>query len=292
MCRKLLLLSLVISAALSTGAFSQNQLDPNPLDPSKDPDIDMFMGNWQESIPFNTHGSLTERAVLTKLEPGDDPLKPHKKGAVLIDINRFSRAHLDAYASTTPVTLKGEQEVLYFTSGKGSIKAGKQTAEVRDGIFVLIPEGLEFTITNTDKELLILYLVNEPVPDGFVPKKEMIVRDEKNMPFRDDGFLKTHWSHNGKNIFNRERDGLATLSAITLITFNAMTIGQPHSHGFDLEEIWTVIEGTNVAFLGKEIRWQHPGTAYKIPQTNFTPHSNINVTEKPIKFLYIAVRPQ
>jgi mannose-6-phosphate isomerase-like protein (cupin superfamily) len=274
--------------ALSVSA--QNQLDSRPLDPDIDPDIDMFMGSWQESIPFNTHGSLVERAILTPLA-GDDHLRPTRRGAVLININRFSRASLDPYASTTPVTLEGEQEILYFTSGKGNVTAGGETVTVFDGILILMPAGLEFTITNTAGELLEVYVVSEPVPDGFTPNTAMTVVNEKTMPYRDEGIPKTHWAHNGKSIFTRGR-GLATLSAITLITFNAMTIGHPHSHGEDMEEIWTVIEGKGVAFLGKEIRWQPPGTAYKIPQTNFTPHSNINVTEKPVKYLYIAWQPR
>ena len=86
-------------------------------------------------------------------------------------------------------------------SGKGIIKAGKDTAELQDGIFVLMPEGLEFTITNTGDELLEIYLVNEPVVAGFKPNGRMVVKDEKTMPFRDQGFLQVHWGHNGKNIF-------------------------------------------------------------------------------------------
>lgn len=286
MFRTLTAFCLILLFALSAAPFAQNQLDPRPLDPEKDPDIDMFMGSWKESIPYNTHGSITERAILTK-HTGDDPLKPTRKGAVLTQVNRFSRGHLDPYASTTPTTLQGEQEVFYFTSGKGVIKAGGKTAELRNGIFVLVPEGLEFTITNTGDELLIMYLINEPVPAGFSPKKDMVVKDEKTMPYRNDGYLQVHWSHNGKNMFTA-KDGLATLKSVNLLIFNAMTIGQPHSHGNGGEEVWTVIEGTNLAFLGKEIRWQKPGAAYKIPATGYTPHSNINQTGEPILFLYFS----
>jgi len=283
-------LLVVMFFVVTTISFAQNQLDGRPLDLEKDPDIDMFIGSWQNSIPYNTHGSLTERAILTRLE-GNDFLNPQRKGAVLQHINRFSRATLDPHASTIPVTLKGEQEILYITCGEGIIKAGKDTAKLHDGIFVLMPEGLEFTITNTGDELLEIYLVNEPVPAGFKPNREMVVKNEKTMPFRDQGILKVHWSHNGKNIFTPD-DGLSSLSTINLITMNAMTIGRPHSHGEEMEEIWTVIEGKAVAFLGKEIRWQYPGTAYMIPQTGYTPHSNINVTEKPVKYLYVARRAE
>ena len=262
-----------------------NRLDGRPLEPERDPDIDLYMNGWQHSIPYNTHGSIIERAILT-INDGDS-LKPSRKGAVLKYINRFSRASLDSYASTTPTTLDGEQEIFIITSGKGIIKAGGKTAELRDGILVLMPEGLEFTMTNTGDTPLIMYLINEPVPDGFKPVKDMLVKDEKSMPYRDKGILKTHWNHNGKNIFNG-RNGLATIQAITLITADPMTIGHPHSHGEGLEEFWTVIEGKSLAFIGKEIRWQHPGEAYYIPPTGYTPHANINMTEERVKFLYVS----
>jgi mannose-6-phosphate isomerase-like protein (cupin superfamily) len=269
----------------SLAGFAQNQLDPAPLDPQKDPDIDLFIGNWQNSIPFNTHGAITERAVLTRST--GDPLKPSRTGAVLTQANRFSRVTIDPHAVTTPARLKGEQEVFFIESGTGSIKTAGKTTELRSGIFVLVPEGLEFTMSNTGDNLLVMYLINEPVPAGFTPKKELVVKDEKAMPYRDSGYLKVHWSHNGKNVLTTQ-DGLATIKAVNYITFEPMSIGQPHSHGVGTEEVWLVLEGKNLLYLGKEIRWQLPGTAYKIPPTGFTPHSNINPTGEPARFLYFS----
>jgi len=142
-------------------------------------------------------------------------------------------------------------------------------------------------MSNTGDEMLFMYLIAEPVPAGFTPKREVVVKDEKAMALRDQGYLKVHWSHNGKNVFTAP-DGLATLLSVNYITFDPMTIGQPHSHGPRLEEVWTVISGKNLAFLGKEIRWQTAGQAYKIPPTGTTPHSNINPTEEPCRFLYFS----
>ena len=133
MFQKISLFCLIVVFALSPVSYAQNQLDPKPIDLENDPDIDMFMGSWQNSIPYNSHGSITERAILTKCT--GDPVKPTRKGAVLTQTNRFSRAQIDPYASTTPTTLKGEQEIFYFTSGTGVIKAGNKTAEIRNGIF-------------------------------------------------------------------------------------------------------------------------------------------------------------
>ncbi|MFC1694457.1 hypothetical protein ACFL1R_13255, partial [Candidatus Latescibacterota bacterium] len=149
-----LVLMLIISIAIITGApdvcgqesekkyteeqyqRAMNQLDHRPLDPVIDPDIDMFLNNWKNSIPFNSHGSITERAILTKCD--GDPLKPKRKGGVLNVVNRLSRATLDSYSTTTPTTLKGEQEIFYIMSGKGVVKAGNKTAELRNGAMLMI----------------------------------------------------------------------------------------------------------------------------------------------------------
>ena len=282
---RVLTLCLLIITTISPVSIAQNQLDPRPLDPDKDPDIDMYMSSWKQSIPYNTHGTIVERAILTKCK--GDPLKPHKKGAVLKYINRFSHAHIESHTSTTPTTLKGEQEIFYFTSGKGIAKAGKQTVDLHDGVFILMPAELEFTLTNTGEEPLTMYLINEPIPEGFRPNAEMLVKDEKAMPYRESGYLTFHWGHNGKGIFTT-KDGLGTLEAVTLHTYNAMVITHPHSHDEGVEEVFTVVEGLNLAFLGKEIRWQPTGMAYMIPPTGYTPHCNINTTEEDVKALYFA----
>ncbi len=85
---------ITLICTFTPAVHAQNQLDPKPLNPETDPDIDMFMCSWKESIPFNTHGRLVERTIFT---PHDgDQLHPQKRGAVLSFIKRFSRAHLGA----------------------------------------------------------------------------------------------------------------------------------------------------------------------------------------------------
>ena len=99
--------------------------------------------------------------------------------------------------------------------------------------------------------------------------------------------MKGNWATNATNVFVRA-DGIGTLKSVNLITFDPMTIGKPHSHAVGTEEVWMVIAGKNLMFLGKEIRWQGPGEAYKIPPNGTTPHSNINTSEEPIRFLYFS----
>ncbi|MHB9029001.1 MAG: cupin domain-containing protein, partial [Candidatus Latescibacterota bacterium] len=159
------LLPVAPSAQAAQGPVEVRRLDSSPYTPGKDPDIDLYMGSWLDSQPRHTHGCLVERPALSK----GDPAQPKQKGAVLRFVNRFSHATLYARNTTAPTVLKGEQEILYITGGKGSITAGSKTAELRDGIFVLIPEGVTFSMTNTGTEPLTLYLIAEPVTKTFKP---------------------------------------------------------------------------------------------------------------------------
>ena len=270
----------IVAAFMITMTVSAQNLDGKPYTPGKDADIDMYMANWKESMPFQTHGSLIERTILTR----GTSLNPTKRGAVLEYVNRFSHATLDIGASTQPTTLKGEQELLFILSGKGNIIAGKDNAELFKGIVVLVPANLSFTMNNTSNEQLTMYLVNEPIPEGFRPNKTLLIRNENTIPIES---TIVHWCHIDRPLF-KTSDGLGTIENVTTCGIAPMTIGHPHSHGEGTEEVWTVITGSNIAFLGKQIRKQLPGTAYMIPPDGNTPHSNINVTDEELKFFYFA----
>ena len=259
---------------------SGQTLDGNPYTPGKDPDIDMFIGSWNDSMPFHTHGALVERNILTK----GDPIKPPTKGAVLKYVNRFTHATLNAHASTQPTTLKSEQEVLYILSGKGIMKARGITDDLYSGIAVLVPAECEFTMECTGEDPLTMYLINEPIPSGFRPNKDILIRDENTTPI---GSTNGHWVHIVKGLFSTN-DGLGTLESVITVAFDPMTIGHPHSHVEGCEEVWTSIKGESIAFLGKQIRMQSPGTGYMIPPDGNTPHANINTGNEQIKMFYFA----
>ena len=263
----------------STAPYSQ--LDPRNYNPEKEPDIDMFISSWKESRPVPKYGGFIERDILTKCD--GDPLKPTRKGAVLTDIKRFSHAGLQALASTRPATLEGEQEIIYIDSGKGSIKAGTKITELHKGVAILIPPGIEFTLTNTGNEPLTMYIIAEPMPEGFKPNKEIFVRDEKDLHL-----ISTpgHWAHNAKPLF-AEDDGLAILVGISFIWLDPMTMSQPHSHEEGVEEVWFALEGDINILLGKQLRKLPPGSAFKIPPNGITPHSTINVSDKAIKLVWM-----
>lgn len=259
-------------------ATIEQPIDGTPYTPGVDPNIDMFMGNWKESMPHYTHGSLVERSILTK----GNNVNPTNKGAVLTRINRYSYASLAAHCSTQPTTLKREQEIFYIDAGTGSIHAGGQTADLYRGIAVLMPADLEFTISNTGNESLAMYLINEPVPESFTPRTTMLVKDENTLPISGS---KWHWAHIGKPLFSTS-DGLGTIESMATIAFDPMTIAHPHTYIAGSEEVWTQISGSSVAWVGKQLRVQSPGTAYLVPADGKTTHANINNADEQVKMLY------
>ena len=72
MLKKVSFVSLIILLGINEMSFAQ-QLDGNPYTPGVDPDIDMFIGDWRESMPKHSHGSLVERDILTKGDSMNPP---------------------------------------------------------------------------------------------------------------------------------------------------------------------------------------------------------------------------
>src|ERR1700722_17933921 len=90
------------------------QSTPDPMNRR----IDMFISDWQGSLPRVEHGSLILRDILTK-------------GAVLHYTNFFAYGRLAPGAWTTPSKLEGQQEIYYILGGEGEITAGGDTAQPR-----------------------------------------------------------------------------------------------------------------------------------------------------------------
>ena len=274
MFRKAILITLLFVSAAAVAASAQvsSQFEERR--------IDMYFGNWKESMPKFIHGSIVTRDILTK----GDPMNPPYRGAVLKYTNAFVHGSLDAGTSTTPSTLKGEQEIYFFLTGKGTLTAGKQTAQLYPGICVLMPANLEFTMKNTGEELLTMYIVTEPIPNGFRPNAAMLVKDENTIPIDS---TTGHWVHIVKYLFETP-DGLGTLERVLTVTLDPMTIADQHSHGEGTEEVWTMFRGETLAFIGRQIRKQSAGIGYMIPPDGKTNHTNINDTEEQAKFFYFA----
>jgi mannose-6-phosphate isomerase-like protein (cupin superfamily) len=251
--------------------------------------IDLFMADWHESMPRYTHGSLVVRDILTR----GDNFAPPQRGAILQRANFLAYATLAAHASTTPSRLTGQQEVFYILSGNGVVTAGGVAAEIHRDIAVFIPAELEFVMRSTSGEPVTMYIINEPTPPNFHPKDKMAVTNERERkpgsPYDSSPYTLPgaagHWAHITRGLFGKS-DGLATLSGVITVTLDPMTMGEPHTHPPGHEEIWAAIEGTSLAFLGTQLRLQRPGMAFMLrPDSNMT-HSNINVGDTPVKFLW------
>jgi len=244
--------------------------------------IDLYFGDWHNSKPRVTHGSLEERDIFTR----GDPHNPSQKAAVLRFINAHTYATLAPHASTKATRLDGQQEIYFIQSGRGTATAGGQTEDLYRNIAVLMPANLEFTLKNTGDQPLTMYVINEPTPPNFRPNANMLVRDENKVPISSsDG----HWAHIVKTLYVTA-DGLGTLQSVLTVMIDPLTMGQPHvvDHD-DIEEVWTALDGTSLAFVSNQLRRQTPGMAfYHIPD-NKTPHTNINQNEdSQVKFLYFG----
>ena len=258
---------------------------------SQDRRIDMFIGDWHDSMPRHAYGSLVLRDILTR----GDNYAPPQPGAILQAANFLAYARLQAGNSTTPSTLTREQNVFYISGGSGEITAGGKTVALHRDIAVFIPAGLEFVMKNTGNDSLTMYVVSEPVPDGFVPAKAMLVTDERQVPVRTPMAASPftlpgasgHWAHVVRDLFSKT-DGLATIGDLITVTINPMQMGEPHPHNPGQEEIWAALDGDSLAFLGTELRVQHPGMAYMIRPDQVMTHSNINAGDTPVKFLWFS----
>jgi len=266
--------------------------------PVRDPNqrrVDLFLSDWQGSIPRFEHGSLVLRDILTR----GDNFAPPEKGAVLHYANFLAYGRLAGGCSTLPSRLEGQQEIYYILGGKGEITAGSATAALRKDVAVFMPAALEFVMRSERAQPLTMYVINEPVPADFRPKAQMVVKDEasahQRTPAGGDPYIvggaSGHWAHIVKELFS-PADGLATEQSVITVSINPLTLGEPHPHRPGQEEVWAAIEGDSLAFFGTELRIQHPGMAYMLPPDASTIHSNINFGDRPIKFLYFARFPE
>jgi mannose-6-phosphate isomerase-like protein (cupin superfamily) len=244
--------------------------------------LDLYFSDWHSASPHTVRGALEVRDIFTR----GNPQAPTQKGAVLRFINSYSYATLAPGASTKPTRLDGQQEVYFVASGRGVAIASGHSDELSPNIAILVPANLEFTLKNTGDRPLTMYVIDEPVPDGFRPNSSILVKDENRIPISSsDG----HWAHIVKTLFVTD-DGLGTLQSVLTVTIDPLTMGRPHlvDHD-DIEEVWCALDGTSLAFVGNQLRKQTPGMAfYHIPD-NKTPHTNINQNEdSQVRFLYFA----
>jgi len=258
-------------------------LDPEPFDPEKDLDPELVMSDWRESLPQNWFGNLIVRPIFTPNE--GDSMRPTKRGAVLKDLKLVARAEVLPRSKTIPSTLEGRQIVAYITDGYGTITAGGKTETLAPGSGVLIPEGLEFIMENGGTEILAMYLYVEPTYPGFVPRKDVLVREGRTGHKVAGG----HWgnvSYQG-GFFSWE-DGFATIFRCAPAGREPMSIANPHASLRDSgDTIWVAVEGEIYDQAGKELRRLRPGMGFANLGDGRYYHAAINVTDKPIMLFWL-----
>jgi mannose-6-phosphate isomerase-like protein (cupin superfamily) len=250
--------------------------------PGFDTDVYLYINHWRNSIPHEGHGGLIERDILT---PGD-PLHPPQKGAVLKYIKAYKRGVLEPRTNTQPTRHSREQVFFYVMSGVGRVEAGRKRAELREGIAIVIPAGLQYRFFNPTEIPLEMVIVVEDIPEGFVPNTEMSVgsyHDSKPL-------VGAHWAHIGRAIIYDLEPEFANAMGFAVVSIDRFDIAQPHTHPPGTEEIWLQLRGKSLLFFGNRLLWQEPGEAFLIPPTNKVPHGSINYTDEPMLWLFFGNR--
>jgi len=250
--------------------------------PGLDANVTLYINHWRNSAPFEGHGGLIERDILTQ----GDPLQPARKGAVLKYIKSYRRAVLEPRTNTAPVELEREQVFFYISSGKGAVEAGGKEAGLEEGNAVFIPAGLEYRLLNAADQPLEMYFVSEETAPGFIPNTEMSVGSHRGSP----PSYGAHWAHIAHPFVYDIEPKFSNPMGFVVVSIDNFDIAQPHTHGPGTEEIWLQVRGKSLLFFGNRLLWQEPGEAFLIPPNNKVPHCSINHTNEPMLWLYMGCR--
>ena len=261
------------AAAGGQSAFRRDALDPSPVDPATDPNVDLFIGDYRNATPRTLYGGLVFRDILTKLE--GEKLRPARRGAVLEQLTAFSYATLAPGAVAAGRVQAGQQQFFYTTEGTGQITVNGKTFDLKEGSGFTLTPNQDFRITSGGPEPLSFFVRTEPTPADSRPGPDLIIGNR----FDNDRRLGIHWSHIGTGMFG----------GVELQTLAPYTMPHPHSHGN--EEIWAMIKGETVLSIGKNLRHMVAGQAIRIPPTGLTAHSNINMGPDPVQMMVMIPRP-
>ena len=250
--------------------------------PDVDTDVFLYINHWRNSLPYEGHGGLIERDILT---PGD-PLRPAKKGAVLKYVKAFKRAALEPCTNTRSFESAKEQAFFFVMSGAGRVEAGGRTAKIEEGSAVVIPAALRYRFINMSDLPVEMIMVTEAVSPGFTPNKGMSVGSyHDSVPASGH-----HWAHIARGFSYDLEPKFSNPMGFIVVSIDKFDIAQPHTHGPGTEEIWCQIKGRSLLFFGNRLLRQEPGEAFLIPPNNRVPHCSINHTDEPMLWLYMGCR--
>lgn len=178
-----------------------------------------------------------------------------------------------------------EQEILYIERGTGELHSGNFRWPLREGIAVLIPPNIEHELSDTGEGRLEMVLVTAVYDPSVKLGHDILVRDRRMLPFAEAASV---WNYDVQCLFGPP-DGLHPNEDVLFVTMEPMTNSFPHSHSPHWEEVWLKLPpDASYAFLGSEVRLQSPNDAFLAPPDGKTWHSVVNLTDKPLHWLYIG----
>ena len=284
---KVSLLGPIIALGIVSAVFAQQPPRPNAasrpsvredaLNPS-DPDIDMFVNDYRDATPRTEHGAMVFYDMLTPRGTGD-VMRPTAKGAVLSVMLAVSRATLEAGATATGRVQSGRREAFIAIEGAGTITVGGKAYPLASGSYFQLTPDLDFSLTNTGRTPMVFYVRTDPLPVNFkIPAFQVVNRYDNDRVFG------AHWTHSCDMVATGPTT--KTFPPMTFCSMSPYSIPQPHSHPG--EEVWIQVEGVTTLSLGKRLLPLRPGQAYRIPPDGVTAHSNINLTDRMTKLLYLG----
>jgi mannose-6-phosphate isomerase-like protein (cupin superfamily) len=245
-------------------------------------DIDRYIGVAADAPVHLAHGLLLTHSMLK----AGDPYHPGASRSVLEYRKDISVATL-LPGNRTPLVASPDQTLFYVEGGQARLDDGKDYWDLRENIAVLVPPNAPYRIVNeSDKPLTAIMLTWTP---SAPPRQEILVRDVNLLPWCEEI---VHWNNASKCIFGAA-DGLYQSERMYLVMLQPWAASQPHSHGAGTEEVWTkVTPGTAVVLIGSELRELPQNSAYLVPPTGETEHSNFNLTRDRVDWwLYVAHGP-
>ncbi len=243
--------------------------------------VDRFLGDPKDQPVHLSHGTLLTHAILT----AGNPNQPGPQAAVLEYRKLLATADL-LPGSQTPLETYPDEYFFYVKSGEGRLDDGKQYWDLRADIAILVPPSVahRFINTSASKPLNMIMLQWTAGPNA---KNSLIVRDTHLLPWCEEN---AHWNNTSRCIFSAA-DGLLQGERIYTVMLQPWAVSQPHSHTPGTEEVWTKISPGSIPILmGSDLLEMKEDTAYLVPPTGKTDHSNINLSkDKTEWWIYLSL---
>ena len=282
----------VLLAAVVTAVYAQDRApsyfeldDYNHRYPDRDTNIDLYLQSWKNSPVYSgsvQHGGWIERPYLTQ----GDPLNPPRPGAVLKYMKLYNHGNLDPKSKTQIFSSDREQTLFYIIRGEERLEAGGQNIPLSEGSGVFIPARIEYQFFNDSDDFMEAVIIAEDITGDFEPSEEIAWGNyHDSLPGAG-----MHWAHISRGFFQHGSPHFQNPVGFTTVSIDQFDIAQPHIHGPGVEEIWCQIQGTSLLIFGNQLRKQEPGMAFLIPPNFKVPHSSINHTGEPMRWLYMGNR--